>query len=119
MKTTRPDTGGPERAAATMIPGCAYIHAAEPAPLSERDGRPDSADGCTAEMTRHPGRPYAALWRRMISRIEVPRGTSYIVPGKSRPSWTAHNSSCRLGENSWAGRPTAIQPIGTTESGGR
>lgn len=55
----------------------------------------------------------------MISRIEVLRGTPYIVPGKSRPSWTAHSSSCRPGGNNWAGRPAATQPMGTTVSAGR
>ena len=55
----------------------------------------------------------------MISRMDVPRGTPYIVPGKSSGSWTAQSSSCRSGENSCAGSPAAIHPIGTTVSGGR
>ncbi len=54
----------------------------------------------------------------MISRIDVPRGTPYIVPGKSSGSWTAQSSSCRSGEKSCAGSPAAIQPIGTTVPGG-
>ena len=39
------------------------------------------------------------------------------MPGKSSSRWTAQSSSCRSGGNSWAGSPTAIQPIGTVAPG--
>ena len=55
----------------------------------------------------------------MISRIDVPRGTPYTVPGKSRGSCTDQSSSWRSGGNSRAGSPAAIQPMGTTVPGSR
>jgi hypothetical protein len=52
-------------------------------------------------------------------RSGVSRENPKTVPGKSSSRWISQILSCSLGGSTWAGSPTATQPIGTSPSLGQ